>query len=64
MKVKELMKVNFIRFSLLLGLSYVLLGEYGVVGFGYAWMLSYMVLTLVMLRISWREGWICIGKNK
>ncbi len=64
MKVKELMKVNFIRFSLLLGLSYILLGEYGVVGFGYAWMLSYMVLTLVMLRISWREGWICIGKNK
>ena len=64
MKVKELMKVNFIRFSLLLGLSYILLGEYGVVGFGYAWMISYMVLTLVMLRISLREGWICIGRNK
>lgn len=58
MKVKDLIKINFIRFSMLLGLSYVLLTRYGILGFGYAWMITYIVLTLVTFRISKKEGWI------
>ncbi|MDW7731744.1 MAG: polysaccharide biosynthesis C-terminal domain-containing protein [Methanolobus sp.] len=58
MKVKDLIKINFIRFSMLIGLSYVLLTKYGILGFGYAWMITYIVLTLVTLRISRKEGWI------
>lgn len=58
MKVKQLIKINIIRFSLIIGLSYILLTQYGILGFGYAWMITYIVLTLVTLRISKKEGWI------
>jgi len=58
MKVKELIKLNFIRFSLLIGLSYILLTPYDILGFGYAWMITYVILTVITLRISRKEGWI------
>ncbi|TGC07442.1 lipopolysaccharide biosynthesis protein [Methanolobus halotolerans] len=58
MKVNKLIKINLLRFLMLIGLSYILLAEYGILGFGYAWMITYIVLTLVTLRISRKEGWI------
>ncbi|WP_406657738.1 oligosaccharide flippase family protein [Methanolobus sp. ZRKC2] len=58
MKIKTLIKINFIRFSVLLGLSYPFLTKYGIIGFGYAWMITYIILTLVTIRISRKEGWI------
>lgn len=58
MRVSNLIKLNLIRFSLLLGLTYLLIGDYGLMGFGYAWMLTYIVLTVIMLWLSRKEGWI------
>jgi len=58
MRVSNLIKLNFIRFCLLLGLSYIFLQDYGLIGFGYAWMLTHILLTGITLGLSRKEGWI------
>ncbi len=58
MKINNLVKMNLIRFCLLLGLSYVLIKDYGLIGFGYAWMLTHAMLTVITVWLSRKEGWI------
>ncbi|MBN2109633.1 MAG: oligosaccharide flippase family protein [Methanosarcinaceae archaeon] len=58
MRINDLVRMNLIRFSMLTGLSYILIIRYGITGFGYAWMVTYMVLALIIIRISRKEGWI------
>ena len=58
MKVDSIFKMNALRCVLLLGLSYVLMQRYGILGAAYAWMVTYMVIVLVVAGVAWREGWI------
>jgi O-antigen/teichoic acid export membrane protein len=58
MRVSNLIKLNFVRFCLLLGLSYIFIRDYGLVGFGYAWLLTHILLTGITVWLSRKEGWI------
>lgn len=58
MRVSNLIKLNFVRFCLLLGLSYIFILDYGLIGFGYAWLLTHILLTGITLWLSRKEGWI------
>jgi O-antigen/teichoic acid export membrane protein len=58
MKISSLVKMNIIRFCLLLGLSYVFINDYGLIGFGYAWILTHAMLTVITVWLSRKEGWI------
>lgn len=58
MRVSNLIKLNFIRFCLLMGLAYVFLQEFGIIGFGYAWIITHIVLTAITLWLSRKEGWV------
>lgn len=58
MKVESILKLNALRCIMLLGLSYVLVNRYGILGAGYAWMATYMVIVLWVGWIALRERWI------
>ena len=49
--------VNAARFLLIVGLSYVLLKPYGIAGIGYAWLLTYALLSVGILFSLRRETW-------
>jgi len=50
--------MNLIRFILLLGLSYVFILGYGVIGAGYAWMITYVILSVGIVAFVKGKGWI------
>lgn len=58
MRVESIVKLNALRCILLLGLSYVLMQQYGILGVGYAWMATYGVIAIMVGWVAWREGWI------
>jgi O-antigen/teichoic acid export membrane protein len=58
MRVETVVKLNAIRCMLLLGLSYVLMKQYGILGIGYGWIMTYAVITLGIGWFAKREGWI------
>lgn len=58
MRVESLVWLNAIRCVLLLGLSYVLIQRYGILGAGYAWMATYGVIALCIGYVVWREEWV------
>jgi O-antigen/teichoic acid export membrane protein len=58
MKVKSIVMLNALRCLLVVGLSYVLLQRYGILGAGYAWMMTYGVIVLVVVWVAKTEGWI------
>jgi len=58
MRISSLIKLNFVRFCLLLGFSYIFLRDYGLIGFGYAWTFTHILLTVITLWLSRKEGWI------
>lgn len=58
MKVESIAKLNILRCILLLGLSYILMQRYGILGAGYAWLMTYAVLGTVIGRVMYRENWI------
>ena len=58
MKVASIVKLNILRFVLLMGLSYVFILKFGIIGIGYAWMITYIVLSFVIVFITKRMGWI------
>ena len=58
MKVGTIIKLNFIRFILLLGLSYVYILKFGIVGVGYAWMSTYGILSVGIIVMVKRMRWI------
>jgi len=58
MRVESIVWVNALRCILLLGLSYLLMQRYGILGAGYAWMVTYGVIVLQMGLVAWREKWI------
>lgn len=58
MKVKSIFYVNALRCLLLLGLSYLLIQRYGIIGAGYAWMATYMIIMLCVGWVAHKNGWI------
>lgn len=44
--------------GLLIGLGYVFMLMFGVVGVGYAWVVSYGVGMVMVVAMMWREGWV------
>lgn len=58
MRVKSIVKLNMVRFLLLVGLSYVFILRFGIVGVGYAWLITYVVLGLVVVGLVKRSGWV------
>ncbi|QYZ79835.1 lipopolysaccharide biosynthesis protein [Methanofollis formosanus] len=58
LQVGGIMVMNLIRFVLLLGLSYIFLIQFGVIGAGYAWVLTYMILGLGIILIAKGKGWV------
>jgi len=57
MRVESVVRINALRCVLLLGLSYLLMQRYGILGTGYAWMATYMAVTIAAVWVAWREGW-------
>ena len=58
MKIESIVKLNLLRFLLLLGLSYVFISIFGIVGAGYAWMLTHLVLGILIYLLVKKNGWI------
>lgn len=57
MRVKNIVKLNFLMFVLLPILSYVLILRFGIIGVGYAWMLSNGILSITVLIMIKKMGW-------
>ncbi|MEN6291776.1 MAG: polysaccharide biosynthesis C-terminal domain-containing protein, partial [Methanobacterium sp.] len=49
LKVKSVVKIVFLRFILILGLSLIFIKEFGINGIGYAWISSHAMLCLVII---------------
>ena len=58
MKIESIVKLNLLRFLLLLGLSYVFISIFGIVGAGYAWMLTHAVLGMLIYLLVKKNEWI------
>ena len=58
MRVESILKLNAIRCLLLLGLSYALVNRYGIIGAGYAWMATYLVIVIWVGRVALKEKWL------
>lgn len=56
--IKELIAISALSFVLLVGLSYILMLEFGIVGIGYAWVLGYGVLALIIGIQIRRSNWL------
>lgn len=57
MRVESVLKLNALRFVLLLGLGYILIGHYGILGVGYGWVITYTVISLLIGWMARTEGW-------
>ncbi|MFZ3383877.1 MAG: oligosaccharide flippase family protein [Candidatus Methanoperedens sp.] len=58
MNIASIVKLNLLRFLLLLGLSYVFISIFGIVGAGYAWMLTHVVLGILIYLLVKNNEWI------
>jgi len=57
MRVESVVRINALRCVLMLLLSYILMQRYGIMGAGYAWMATYVAVTIAAGWVAWREGW-------
>jgi O-antigen/teichoic acid export membrane protein len=57
MEVRSIIKLNSIRFFLLISLSYIMMKNFGIIGIGYAWMLTYGILVLMIIVFLHMKGW-------
>ena len=55
MMIESIVGLNLLRFVLLLGLSYILILRYGILGVGYAWTITYMIIDLIIIGILRKE---------
>lgn len=58
MKIENNVKLNLALFLLLPTLSYFLILKYGIIGVGYAWVITYMLINLSIVFLIKKEGWI------
>jgi O-antigen/teichoic acid export membrane protein len=57
-EVKQLLLLNGVTSLLLLALSYVFMLNFGLIGAGYAWIISYGISAVIVGLLVWREKWI------
>jgi len=60
LNTRNLAKVNLLGAILLIGLSYIFIIMYGVIGIAYAWICAYSILDIVIIMQFEKEGWIKI----
>ncbi|MBP1928348.1 O-antigen/teichoic acid export membrane protein [Methanolinea mesophila] len=58
LRVGGIVILNAIRFGLLIGLTFWLLTTLGVIGAGYAWLITYMILGIGISILIKKRGWI------
>lgn len=58
MDVESIVKLNLIRFIILMISSYIFISKFGIIGAGYAWTITYFLLSLRILQITKKEKWI------
>ncbi|CAJ35721.1 lipopolysaccharide biosynthesis protein [Methanocella arvoryzae] len=58
MNVNTIIVLNAILFSVLLGLTWPLTGMFGINGFGYALILTFLAVDAAILFFAWRWKWI------
>jgi O-antigen/teichoic acid export membrane protein len=58
MRMKSLIILNALKCMLVLVLSYVFIRQYGLIGAGYGWMLTYGIIVLLIGLVSKMAGWI------
>ena len=56
--IKGLLFLSGLVFILLISLAYFFMIWFGLIGIGYAWMVSYGIGSLIILGLVWKEGWI------
>jgi O-antigen/teichoic acid export membrane protein len=61
MRVERNIRLNLLRFLLLLGASYYLIPKYNISGVGYAWLLTHVILTLVIAATVLKDA---LRKNR
>jgi O-antigen/teichoic acid export membrane protein len=52
--VNNVVIFNFFRFALLLSLSYILIQYFGIMGVGFAWLLTYLILVMGIFIVEIR----------
>ena len=58
MGMDSVIKLNLIMFCLFLALSYVLMGLFGATGVGYAMVVTFIVIDMLIIGISKKEKWV------
>jgi O-antigen/teichoic acid export membrane protein len=58
MKVRSIAILNLIRGISIILMSYVLTTRFGLIGLGYAWAITYLLLSIMMIIIAKRENLI------
>ena len=58
MRVENILKLNSIRCGFLLGLSYLFMHRYGIIGIGYGWMITHAIIVVVICYIAKKEEFI------
>ncbi|RJQ27862.1 MAG: lipopolysaccharide biosynthesis protein [Peptococcaceae bacterium] len=58
MKAESVAILNFTWFIILMGLSYIFISRFGIVGIGYAWLIAYGVLDLAIAGFAKKMRWI------
>ncbi len=56
--IKVLIFIGTINAILLIGFNYILMQIFGLIGIGYAWIISYGLLSLFVIIMARREKWI------
>jgi O-antigen/teichoic acid export membrane protein len=56
--VERNVKLSLFRFLVLLGLSYIFILNFGLIGVGYAWMIGHAVISLGIVALAKAKGWI------
>lgn len=56
--IKSLILIGLCYCSLLIGTSYVLMLKIGLSGIGYAWLISYIVISIIIIILAKKENWI------
>lgn len=58
MKVKSVVALNLVLFSLFAGLACVFLSYFGIVGVGYAMLATYLIMAVIIIGLVKKEGWL------
>lgn len=49
MKVSSIIKINAVRFLIFVGLCYLFIFKFGIIGVGYSWLFTYVVLSMCII---------------